>query len=243
MGKSVLAENIARISAKHKLKVRFQSYEMNAADLTDRGAAAEMNIDYSCLRKANLSAEKWAQYRHYISMASQFTMLIDTEMIGIDILAARCRAMKRRQGLDLLIVDHIHLMPRAGKNEVQELDDITAKLKRLAMELDIHVIAVAQLNRAVNGRENKKPSMSDIRGSGGIEQNANTIIFPYRAAYYNSENNPYEAELLIEKNRDGIRGVSLLVGWEGKYQRFSNHIANWTPPLIKQTIEIDPYAL
>lgn len=243
MGKSVLAENIARAAAKKNLKVRFQSYEMSAADLTDRGAAAEMGIDYGRLRKAHMTTDEWTDYNDYINVSMNWVMVVDTEMVGIDLLAARCRAMKRKQGLDLLVVDHIHLMPRAGRNEVQELDDITAKLKRLAMELNIHVIAVAQLNRAVNGRESKRPSMSDIRGSGGIEQNANTIIFPYRQAYY-GDGNSNEAELLIEKNRDGIRGVSLFVGWEGIHQRFTNNIGDWVPPKKEEKVnEPDRYGI
>lgn len=230
MGKSVLAENIARHCAKNGLAVRFQSYEMSASDLTDRGAAAEKGIDYSVLRLARFSDEDWSKYNSYVRTASEWSLTLDTEMVGIDKLTARCRTMKRKQGLDLLVVDHLHLMPRLTTNEVQELDEITARLKRLAMELDIHVLLVAQLSRGVNGRENKRPSMSDIRGSGAIEQNANTIIFPYRDEYYNQgQSNPGEAELIIAKNRDGER-CTIHVGWEGKHQRFTDEIPFWDAP-------------
>ena len=243
MGKSVLAENIARQCAKQGLKVRFQSYEMNAVDLTDRGAAAECGIDYGHLRTARMTAEEWTDYNGYINLAYRWNLLIDTEMIGIDRIAARCQAMQRKQGLDLLVVDHIHLMPRKGINEVQELDEITAKLKRLAMALNIHVLAVAQLNRAVNTRQSKRPEMSDIRGSGGIEQNANTVILPYRESYYDPAKNPNEAELILAKNRDGERG-SVFVGWEGVHQRFTNHIGDWEPPPEPvYAAEADPYAI
>lgn len=243
MGKSVLAENIARCCARNGLKVRFQSYEMTAADLTDRGAAAQYLIDYGNLRSAKMTRKEWDDYNDYVNLSLSWSFLIDTEMIGIDRLAARCRAMKRKQGLDLLVVDHLHLMPRPGKNAVSELDEITARLKRLAMELDIHVLLVAQLSRAVNGRSDKRPQMSDLRESGGIEQNANTIIFPYRPGYYDDQLSPYDAELIVAKNRDGIRGP-VSVGWQGQFQRFCDEADPWTPPPAAESVpEHDPYSL
>ncbi len=241
MGKSVLAENIARCCARNGLKVRFQSYEMNSTDLTDRGAAAQFGIDYGHLRTAVMTREEWDQYNDYINLSVNWSFLIDTEMVGVERLAARCRAMKRRQGLDLLVVDHLHLMPRPNKNTVQELDEITARLKRLAMELDIHVLLVAQLSRAVNGRPDKRPQMSDLRESGGIEQNANIIIFPYRPGYYDESVNQNEAELILAKNRDGERG-SVTVGWQGQYQRFVDQPDPWEPPpQNKQEVQDDPF--
>jgi len=142
---------------------------------------------------------------------------------------------------DLLVVDHLHLMPRPNKNTVQELDEITARLKRLAMELDIHVLLVAQLSRAVNGRPDKRPQMSDLRESGGIEQNANIIIFPYRPGYYDASVNQNEAELILAKNRDGERG-SVIVGWQGRYQRFVDQPDPWEPPAqVEQEAKDDPF--
>jgi len=241
MGKSVLAENIARCCARNGLKVRFQSYEMNSTDLTDRGASAQFGIDYGHLRTAVMSREEWDHYNDYVNLSAGWSFLIDTEMVGVERLAARCRAMKRKQGLDLLVVDHLHLMPRPNKNTVQELDEITARLKRLAMELDIHVLLVAQLSRAVNGRPDKRPQMSDLRESGGIEQNANIIIFPYRPGYYDESVNQNEAELILAKNRDGERG-SVIVGWQGQYQRFVNQPDPWEPPAqAEQEAKDDPF--
>lgn len=104
-----------------------------------------------------------------------------------------------------------------------ELDEITARLKRLAMELQIHVLLVAQLNRGNEKMADKRPTMSDLRGSGGIEQNANLIVMPYRDGYYDSDAPQETAELIIAKNRDGERGV-IDVKWEGQYQRF----VDWT---------------
>lgn len=221
MGKSVLAENIARHCAKSGLSVRFQSYEMSAVELIQRGAAAEFGIDFGRLKKFQMTEMEVGDYGSYVAKAQGWRFLIDTEMLGIDELCARCRVMKRRGGLDLLVVDHLHLMPRAGRDAVAELDEITARLKRLAMELQIHVLLVAQLNRGNEKLADKRPTMSDLRGSGGIEQNANLIVMPYRDGYYDSNANQETAELIIAKNRDGERGV-LDVRWEGQYQRFSD---------------------
>ena len=137
MGKSVLAENIARHFAKSGLSVRFQSYEMSAVELVQRGAAAEYGIDYGRLKKFRMTQMERDNFTLYLSKSQNWKFAIDTEMAGIDTLAARCRVEKRKSGLDVLFVDHLHLMPRKGVNEVAELDDITARLKRLAMELQI----------------------------------------------------------------------------------------------------------
>ena len=203
MGKSVLAENIARHCAKNGLSVRYA-------------------IDYGRLKKYRMTQTETDNFALYISKARNWKFVIDTEMIGIDAIAARCRLEKRKSGLDLLVVDHLHLMPRKGVNEVAELDDITARLKRLAMELQIHVLLVAQLNRATEKQSDKRPSLADLRGSGGIEQNANLVLMPYREGYYDSEAPQGTAELIIAKNRDGERGV-LDLTWEGQYQRFGEY--------------------
>lgn len=222
MGKSVLAENIARHCAKSGLSVRFQSYEMSGIELTQRGAAAEHSIDYGRLKKYRMTREEHNGFAEYLNEAGDWKFVIDTEMVGIEAIAARCRLEKRKSGLDVLVVDHLHLMPRKGVNEVAELDDITARLKRLAMELQIHVLLVAQLNRATEKQADKRPSLADLRGSGGIEQNANLVLMPYREGYYDSDAPQETAELIIAKNRDGERGVLDLV-WQGQYQRFCEY--------------------
>lgn len=222
MGKSVLAENIARHCAKSGLSVRFQSYEMSGIELTQRGAAAEYSIDYGRLKKYRMTDEEHNSFADYLNEARDWKFVIDTEMVGIEAIAARCRLEKRKSGLDVLVVDHLHLMPRKGVNEVAELDDITARLKRLAMELQIHVLLVAQLNRATEKQADKRPSLADLRGSGGIEQNANLVLMPYREGYYDSDAPQETAELIIAKNRDGERGVLDLV-WQGQYQRFCEY--------------------
>ena len=222
MGKSILAENIARHNAKKGLAVRIQSYEMGAKDLAIRGCAADKEVDYGNARRGRMTAGEVDLLNDYINELSGWNLSVDSESLNIDELVAECRIQKQQHGLDLLVVDHIHLMPLQDvRNEVRELDEITAKLKRLAIELDIHVIAVAQLNRGKEKALETRPTMSDIRGSGGIEQNANLVIFPYRPAYYDNTENPTKAELILAKNRDGMRGT-LHIGFRGEYQKFTN---------------------
>lgn len=222
MGKSILAENIARHNAKKGLAVRIQSYEMGAKDLAIRGCAADKEVDYGNARRGRMTAGEVDLLNDYINELSGWNLSVDSESLNIDELVAECRIQKQQHGLDLLVVDHIHLMPlQDARNEVRELDEITAKLKRLAIELDIHVIAVAQLNRGKEKALETRPTMSDIRGSGGIEQNANIVIFPYRPAYYDNTENPTKAELILAKNRDGMRGT-LHIGFRGEYQKFTN---------------------
>lgn len=222
MGKSILAENIARHNAKKGLAVRIQSYEMGAKDLAIRGCAADKEVDYGNARRGRMTAGEVDLLNDYINELSGWNLSVDSESLNIDELVAECRIQKQQHGLDLLVVDHIHLMPlQDARNEVRELDEITAKLKRLAIELDIHVIAVAQLNRGKEKALETRPTMSDIRGSGGIEQNANLVIFPYRPAYYDNTENPTKAELILAKNRDGMRGT-LHIGFRGEYQKFTN---------------------
>ena len=222
MGKSTLAENIARHNAKKGLAVRIQSYEMGAKDLAIRGCAADKEVDYGNARRGRMTAGEVDLLNDYINELSGWNLSVDSESLNVDELVAECRIQKQQHGLDLLVVDHIHLMPlQDARNEVRELDEITAKLKRLAIELDIHVIAVAQLNRGKEKALETRPTMSDIRGSGGIEQNANLVIFPYRPAYYDNTENPTKAELILAKNRDGMRGT-LHIGFRGEYQKFTN---------------------
>ena len=243
MGKSVLAENIARHCAKQGLSVRIQSYEMSANSLAMRGAAAEYEINYGHIRQGRFTQNELDNINEYINCLSGWKIAIDTELLGIDDLATECRIMKQQTGLDVLVIDHLHLMPRAGRNEVEELGNISAACKRLARELDIHVILVVQLNRGKEKDADKRPTMSDIRGSGSIEQDANIVIFPYRPAYYDDTQNPTVAELIIAKNRDSERGT-LHIGWSGEYQKFTNQAdLSALPKSLNDKIDHDPYAL
>lgn len=234
MGKTVLGENIARAAAKAGKKVHFQSYEMAAREIQVRGMAAEMGIDFGNLKACRLTQSEYDDLGIFTAKAAGWTFSIDDTPLDVDGISLVASDLKMQGGLDLLVIDHLHLVPRKGVNEVAELGDITRKLKRLAMELKIPVLLLAQLNRTVARQGDKRPGMADIRGSGAIEQDANIIIMPHRESYYDENANPNEAELIIAKNRDGETGTVVL-GWEGNHQRFTDWINPWIPPEEKQT--------
>lgn len=230
MGKSALGENIARQVAKDGGIVRYQSYEMGKRDLLLRGAAAECEIDFGNVRRMRFSQDEWGKFSEFGKFYAGLRLSVDTAALTVDEIAAECRLLKQSHGLDMLVIDHLHLMPlRDSRNAVKEYDEIAAKLKRLAIELDIHVLLLAQLNRGSESRINKRPTMADIRESGGIEQSANLIIFPYRPAYHDSNENPTLAELIIAKNRDGVCDT-LQIGWFGKWQKFTNEYDPFAQP-------------
>lgn len=237
MGKTVLAENMARHALKQGKAVHYQSYEMSALELARRGAAAECGIDMNRLKTGRLDEMDYQNLPSYAAQSKQWRFEVNSDLLNVDELCLIAKEKHMTDGLDLLIIDHLHIMPRPNKNsETQELGDISRRLKNLAVELDIPVILVAQLNRGNIQKSDKRPSMSDIRGSGSIEQDANIIIMPHRESYYDPENNnPKLAELIIAKNRDGEMG-SVFCGWEGNFSRFTADIDySWQPPERSKT--------
>ena len=231
MGKTVLAENIARHAAKQGKAVHFQSYEMSRRELVMRGMAAEAQIDFGRLKTGTPTTDEIRRRNDFAAAAPNWTLTIDTAPSDIGRLCLAARDRKLTGRLDLLVIDHLHLIPRPGRtSEVQELGDITARLKRLARELDIPVLLLAQLNRAVAKQTDKRPTIADIRGSGSIEQDADIIIMPHRPGYYDENESPHLAELIVAKNRHGEPGVEY-AGWEGHYQRFTGSVPLWQPPV------------
>lgn len=229
MGKTVLAENIARHATKRGMRVHYQSYEMLQRELIMRSVAAEMEINLGRLKSACMTETEYANLAAFINRIDRWRLSIDTAPLNVEQLALLATDKKINGGLDMLIVDHLHLIPWSGRgNETAELGHITKRLKRLAMELEIPVVLVAQLNRAVAKQTDKRPSMADIRGSGSVEQDANIIIMPHREHYYDEQANPNEAELIIAKNRDGEM-KTVVCGFEGCYQRFTDWINPWQP--------------
>ena len=236
MGKTVLAENIARHAAKQGLAVLFQSYEMSPRELAMRGMAAEAEIDFGRLKNRCLTREEDGRRAQFGDTAQHWRLDIDCAAADAGRLCLNARNRALAGNLDLLVIDHLHLMPRPGKNsEVQELGDITSRLKRLAVELDIPVLLLAQLNRAVAKQNDKRPTMADIRGSGSIEQDANLIIMPHRPGYYDENESPFAAELIVAKNRDGETGT-VHAGWEGRFQRFTESAPYWQPKTQGRTL-------
>ncbi|TND10954.1 DNA helicase, partial [Neisseria gonorrhoeae] len=240
MGKTVLAENIARFALKQGKAVHFQSYEMSAVELARRGMAAECNIPMQNLKTGNLTQSDYANMPIYVSQAKEWKFDVNCDLLNVDELCFLAKEKKLTTGLDLLVVDHLHIMPRAGRDEVAELGNISRRLKNLAAELNIPVVLVAQLNRGNTKQADKRPNMADIRGSGAIEQDANIIIMPHRESYYDGNENPSIAELIIAKNRDGETGT-VVCGWKGQFMKFEEEPdLAWQAP---KHDEYDPYSV
>ena len=230
MGKSCLAEMIARTNAKARHAVRFHTYEMPACDVVMRSAAADMGIPLENIRKARMERHELDRFMVFSSRQEGWQIVFDEDTgANVDRIAMRARRQKRKSGLDLLVVDHLHLMPYRGDNETRGLGEITSSLKRLARDLQIPVVLVAQLNREAGKNAGRRPTLTDLRGSGAIEQDADVIVFCHRPHYYDDSKPASEAELIVAKSRNGPVGT-LGVGWRGDFVRFQDQPDyDWQP--------------
>lgn len=239
MGKSVLAENIARLNLKRGAAVRVQSYEMPGKDWMARSAAAENSIPLENIRRARMTEDEYLRFSAFVGTSSDWRLTIDEDAAPVEKICARARAQKRRAGLDLLVIDHLHLMPKPGKNEVKEIGDITGALKRLALELQVPVLLLSQLNRAGASGVVRAPNLADLRSSGTIEQDADVVIFPHRPGYYDDTIHLGIAELHVSKHRNGPVG-KINLGWRGDMVRFQNKVPHdWNPPRSKAAHQND----
>ena len=239
MGKTALAVNIAENAAiKDKHCVAIFSMEMPAEQLTMRMVASLANIDQHKVRTGKLDGDDWERFRSTVGMLQETKMFIDdTPALTPAELRARCRRISREHGLDLVVVDYLQLMqvPSTAENRATEISEISRSLKAMAKELNIPVIALSQLNRSLESRQDKRPVMSDLRESGAIEQDADVIIFIYREEVYDKEtDNKGMAEIIISKQRNGPIG-DLKLAWRGQYTRFDNYIDD---PLMTDDIPV-----
>ena len=271
MGKTALATNIAfNIARRHRRqkgpdgaeelvsggRVGFFSLEMSSEQLANRILISEAQLPAKALAQGNLSQEEFLRYLEAARTLEQIPLYIDdTPALPISTLAARARRLKRTWGLDVLVVDYLQLVRGTGQgregNRVQEVSEITQGLKAIAKELDIPVIALSQLSRQVESREDKRPQLSDLRESGSIEQDADVVMFVFREEYYKEREKPTEpseampeemrraaqeklerwmdemnalkgkAEVIIGKQRHGPIGTVDL-SFEGRFTRFGN---------------------
>jgi replicative DNA helicase len=259
MGKTALATNIAyNIARAHRSDLQpdgtyktinggivgFFSCEMSAEQLATRILAEQTGIASSTIRRGGITATEFEKLKDYTVELQHLPLYIDeTGGLSISQLSARARRLKRQKGLDVLMVDYIQLLQGSGKrgndNRVQEVTEITTSLKALAKELDIPVIALSQLSRQVESREDKRPQLSDLRESGSIEQDADVVMFVYREEYYLENKKPKEnseefnkweqemtrahgkAEVIIGKQRHGPTGPVELQ-FEANLTRFSD---------------------
>lgn len=227
MGKTTLALNIAEYAAmKTKKAVAVYSMEMSAGQLAQRLLSSIGRINANNLRSGELQDEDWSRLTSAIKQLADTKIFIDdTPALSPHELAFRARRLKREHDLGLIVVDYLQLMQVPGnkENRATEISEISRSLKALAKELDIPIIALSQLNRGLESRTDKRPIMSDLRESGGIEQDADIILFIYRDEYYNKENSPDKglAEIIISKHRNGETG-SIKLKFFGEYTRFDN---------------------
>ena len=235
VGKTAFALNIAQnVGTKTDRSVAIFSLEMGAESLVNRMLCAEGSIEASHLRTGQLSEEEWSNLIVAMGSLSKANIFIDdTPGIKISEIRAKCRKLAQEKGnLGLILIDYLQLIEGNGKeNRQQEVSDISRQLKKLAKELKVPVIALSQLSRGVEQRQDKRPVLSDIRESGSIEQDADIVAFLYRDDYYEREGgedgdapepqNDNVIEVIIEKNRSGARGTVELL-FIKEYNKFSS---------------------
>ena len=233
VGKSTLALDIARsASIHHQMTTVFFSLEMSRTELAMRILSAEGKISMGRLKKGDLDTEGWtnlATLQGRIDSASLF--IDDSPNMTLMEIRAKCRRLKQRNDLKLVVLDYLQLMSSGKKVESrqQEVSEFSRSLKLLAKELDVPVIALSQLNRGSEQRTDKRPMVSDLRESGSIEQDADMVILLHREDMYNPDSERVgEADMIIAKHRGGpTRTIPL--AFSGKYSRFNN-MANEAPP-------------
>ena len=227
MGKTALALNIAQyLVLKESRCVAIFSLEMSKVQLAKRLFAMESHVDAQKIRTGNLTENEWGNVLESAGIIGESKLIIDdTPAITVQEMRSRCRKYKMEYGLEMIIVDYLQLMSGNGKhseNRQQEIADISRALKALARELNVPVVALSQLSRAVETRPNHRPILSDLRDSGAIEQDADVVMFIYRDDYYNpgSEKKGI-AEIIIAKQRNGPIGTVEL-SWQPSLTKFSN---------------------
>lgn len=234
MGKTAFALNLAVNAAISSNKsVAIFNLEMGAEQLMFRMLSAASSVEGNKLKTGKLSHEDWKKINEATSELGDAPIFIeDTPGITIGEIRAKCRRLQSTGNLGLIVIDYLQLIsggPGYGNNRQQEVSDISRSLKTMAMELGVPVIALAQLSRNVEGRENKRPIMSDLRESGSIEQDADIVAFLYRDDYYTKQvDNPDGvsiSELIIGKHRNGATGTIELL-FEKNISNFRNYVKN-----------------
>ena len=224
MGKTAFVLNIAEYMAFRENKaVAIFSLEMSKNQLMNRLFAMESRVDSQVLRNGNLKDDDWTRLIESAGMIGQSRLIIDdTPGITVRELRTKCRKYKLEHGLDIIMIDYLQLMSasRSSDSRQQEISEISRSLKALARELNVPVIALSQLSRAVESRTDKRPILSDLRESGAIEQDADVVMFLYRDEYYNKDSEDKGiAEVIIAKQRNGPIGTIQLV-WLPDYTKF-----------------------
>lgn len=230
MGKTSFAMNIAtNVARRSEKEVVTFNLEMSKEQLATRILSTEALVESNTLRNGRISGEDWVKLATSAGYLSTIPLYIDdTASMTVQQMKAKLR---RTKNLGLVIIDYLQLMESTSHsdNRVTVISEITRQLKVMAKELNVPVILLSQLSRAVESRTDKRPMLSDLRESGSIEQDADIVLFLYREAYYNKESQRQNiSECIVAKNRHGETGTVELI-WDGQYTRFSNPDYS-TPP-------------
>ncbi|MBD7912019.1 replicative DNA helicase [Clostridium cibarium] len=222
MGKTAFALNIGQYASK-KASVLIFSIEMTKKQLMERLLSSKCLIQFNNIKNGNLNDEEISKLVLSTNDLENRKVFIDDKTTNLLEMKAKCRYLKIKEGLDIVIIDYLQLVEGMEKSysREQEIAKISRELKKLAKNLDVTVIVLSQLSRAAEQRNDHRPILSDLRESGSIEQDADIIMMLYRDEYYNKNSKDKNiAEIIIGKNRNGeVRTVKL--GWIGKYQRFA----------------------
>ena len=226
MGKTAFVLNVAQNMAfKEGKTVAIFSLEMSKEQLVNRLFSLESKVDSQALRTGNLTDEDWAKLIEGAAVVGKSNLIIDdTPGISIAELRSKCRKFKLEHNLGIIIIDYLQLMSGGKRSESrqQEISEISRSLKAVARELNVPVVALSQLSRAVEQRPDHRPMLSDLRESGAIEQDADVVMFLYRDDYYNKDTDKKNiAEVIIAKQRNGPIGTVELV-WLPNYTKFAN---------------------
>ena len=227
MGKSAFAINIATNAAiSAKVPVAIFNLEMSKSQLVSRMLCSESMVDSNKVRTGKMDEEDWIKLATALGPLSEAPVYIDdTPGISVAEIRAKCRKLKLEKNIGLVVIDYLQLIQGSGKRNAsreQEISEISRSLKILAKELDIPVIALSQLSRAAEQRQDHRPMLSDLRESGAIEQDADIVMFLYRDDYYNPDSEKKNiAEVILAKHRAGSTGTVDLL-WMGNYTKFAN---------------------
>ena len=228
MGKTAFVLNIAQhVAFRQNKTVAIFSLEMSKEQLVNRLFSLESYVDAQLLRTGNLKDSDWEKLIEGAGTIGKSNLIIDdTPGISISELRSKCRKYKLEHGLDMIIIDYLQLMSgsvgKRSDSRQQEISDISRSLKAVARELNVPVISLSQLSRAVEQRPDHRPMLSDLRESGAIEQDADVVMFIYRDDYYHKDTEHVnEAEIIIAKQRNGPIGTVTLT-WLPQYTKFAN---------------------
>lgn len=232
MGKSTLALDFCRsASITHGMTSVIFSLEMTRSEIAMRMLSAESGVFLSKMREGSMEGRDWQRVSQTMSKISEAPLFIDdSPNMAITEIRAKCRRLKQTHDLKLIVIDYLQLMTSGKRVESrqQEVSEFSRQLKLLAKEIEVPVIAVAQLNRGPEGRTDKKPMIADLRESGSLEQDADIIILLHRPSYYNEEDRPGEGDIIVAKHRNGAT-KTIPALFQGHLSRFANFTGREEP--------------